>query len=363
MGVILFSIVAMTFFNGQSSKRTRGGWAITALLALSIGSLVMLPSGYVIERPGQVFNVMGEIDGNQVISSSDVETYESETRFDITTVSLLGNRESNPGWLQVLWAWFDPSQVVLPLDEVYPPNLTTEQVRAESSAQMEVSQQDAIAAALSHLGYSFDRKLYVASVIEGTPASKRLIAADFITAVDGVSISTYEELREKISGSQGAEIILTVLRDQTLTDIAITPEPKDDSYYIGAMVGYTYDFPVEIELQLGDVGGPSGGLIFSLGIIDTLTPGSMADSLHIAGTGTISAEGMVGPIGGIELKMIAARDAGAKLFLAPEGNCDEVVGQIPDGLDVVIVEDLESAVQAIADYKSGTQVPPISCTP
>jgi PDZ domain-containing protein len=103
-------------------------------------------------------------------------------------------------------------------------------------------------------------------------------------------------------------------------------------------------------------------LIFSLGIIDVLTEGSLAGENHIAGTGTISADGKVGPIGGIELKLIAAKNAGATLFLAPEGNCSEVIGQVPAGLSVAVVKDLKSALQAVEDFNSGKPVPPISCT-
>jgi PDZ domain-containing protein len=323
---------------------------------------MVLPSGYVIERPGQVFNVMGDLDEKPVISAKDMKTYESETRLDITTVSLLGNRESTPGWLQVLAAWLDPNQAVLPLDEVYPPQLSTEQVRAESTAQMEVSQQDAIAAALTELGYELDRQLYVASVIADTPASKKLVAGDYLVAVGEVEIATYEELREQIQLSEGNSVVIKVLRDDKPMEFELTPELKEDSWVIGAMVGYVYDFPVDIELQLGDVGGPSGGLIFALGIYDVLTEGSLAGKNHIAGTGTITADGNVGPIGGIELKLIAAKDAGATLFLAPAGNCSEVVGQIPEGLSVVIVKDLKSALTAIKDFNSGKPVPPISCT-
>lgn len=356
------SIDPMTFFKTSNPRVKRGSWAITALLVLSLGGLMALPSGYVIERPGQVFNVMGEIDDKPVISASDVKTFESETRFDITTVSLLGNRDSTPGWLQVLSAWIDPTQIVLPLDEVYPPQLSTQQVRAESTAQMEVSQQDAIAAALTELGYPLDRQLYVASVIQDTPASKKLVAGDFLLAVGAVQVLTYEELKEQIQLSEGKPIIVKVLRDGEAKEFELTPEKKDDSWVIGAMVGYVYDFPVEIALQLGDVGGPSGGLIFSLGIIDVLTEGSLGGQNHIAGTGTISADGKVGPIGGIELKMISAKNAGATLFLAPEGNCSEVIGQIPEGLSVAVVKDLKSALQAVEDFNSGKPAPPIRCT-
>jgi PDZ domain-containing protein len=305
---------------------------------------------------------MGEIDSKPVISATDVKTFKSETRLDITTVSLLGNRDSTPGWLQVLAAWIDPDQVVLPLDEVYPPQLSTEQVRAESTAQMEVSQQDAIAAALTELGYKLDRQLYVASVIADTPASKKLVAGDYLLSVGKVDVLTYEELKEQIQLSEGKPTIIKVLRDGQTKKIELTPEQKDGTWVIGAMVGYVYDFPVDIALQLGDVGGPSGGLVFSLGIIDVLTQGSLAGKNHIAGTGTITANGQVGPIGGIELKLIAAKNAGATLFLAPEGNCTEVIGQIPNGLSVVVVKDLKSALRAIEDFNSGKPVPPISCT-
>ncbi len=356
------SIELMTFFKNSNPRPKRGSWTITALLVLSLAGLMTLPSGYVIERPGQVFNVMGELDEKPVISATDVETYESETRLDITTVSLLGNRDSTPGWLQILAAWMDPDQVVLPLDEVYPPQLSTEQVRAESTAQMEVSQQDAIAAALTELGYELDRQLYVASVIAETPASKKLVAGDFLVAVGSVAVATYEELRAQIQLSEGNSVIIKVIRDGKPMEFELTPEKKEDSWVIGAMVGYVYDFPVDIKLQLGDVGGPSGGLIFALGIYDALTEGSLAGKTHIAGTGTITADGSVGPIGGIELKLISAKKAGATLFLAPEGNCSEVVGQIPDGLSVVIVKDLKSALTAIEDFNSGKPVPPISCT-
>ncbi len=362
VSVFLRSIDAMTFFRNSNPRPRRGSWAITALLVLSLAGLMTLPSGYVIERPGQVFNVMGEIDEKPVISATDVKTYKSETRLDITTVSLLGNRDSTPGWLQVLAAWLDPDQVVLPLDEVYPPQLSTEQVRAESTAQMEVSQQDAIAAALQELGYQLDRQLYVASVIADTPASKKLVAGDYLLAVGAVEVATYEELREQIQLNGGEPVEIKVLRDGKPMSFELIPEQKDDSWVIGAMVGYVYDFPVDIELQLGDVGGPSGGLIFALGIYDVLTEGSLASNTHIAGTGTISSDGKVGPIGGIELKLIAAKNAGAKLFLAPEGNCSEVVGQIPEGLSVVIVNDLKSALSAIQDFNSGKPAPSISCT-
>ena len=336
-------------------------WVTISLLLITFGSLSLLPTGYVIERPGQVFNVMGEVSGTSVISSPDMTIYPSESRFDVTTISLLGNRESTPSWVQVLIAWADPDQIVLPLDEVYPPTVSTEEIRAESTAQMEISQQDAIAAALGHLGIAVPRKLYVASVIADAPSSGILVAGDFVTSAGGKAVATFEELRGEIQKSEGSPIAIGVVRDGVETEFLISPEQREDAWVIGAMVGYTYDFPVDIQLQLGDVGGPSGGLMFTLGIIDALEEGSLAGSNHISGTGTISAGGEVGPIGGIGLKMIAAKNSGANLFLIPQDNCNEAIGQIPDGLDVAIVRDLQEAVSVVEGLASGSQLPAVSC--
>ena len=354
----------MTFFTGQSrrSARSLAGWATLSLFLIALGGVFLLPTGFVIERPGQVFNVMGEINQKPVISSEDLEVYPSESRFDITTVSLVGNRESTPNWVQVLLAWADPKQIVLPLDEVYPPNRSTAEIRAESTAQMEISQQDAIAVALKDLGYEVPRNLYISSVLEGTPASKLLIAGDLIIRAGGVDVTTFDELRSQIQLSQGEPMVIAVIRDNAILDVEISPELREEAYVIGALVGYTYEFPATVNLQLGDVGGPSGGLMFSLGIIDALTPGSLAGDNHVAGTGTISPSGEVGPIGGIDLKMIAAKDSGATLFLAPFENCDEVVGAIPSGLSVVAVRDLSEAKSAVEALATGQSLPALGCT-
>lgn len=352
----------MTLFTSKPRvQRSSLRWITLSLLLITFGSLALLPTGYVIERPGQVFNVMGEVDGAPVISATDAETFPSNSRFDVTTISLLGNREATPSWLQVLWAWADPDQLVLPLDEVFPPNLTTEEIRAESSLQMEVSQQDAIAAALSQLGYEVPRQMYVASVIADAPSSGILVAGDFVKSADGVAVSSFEDFRGQIQLSEGNAMQIGVERGGELIEFTITPERRDDAWVIGAMIGYTYDFPVNVELQLGDVGGPSGGLMFALGIMDSLVAGDLAGNSHVSGTGTISAGGEVGPIGGVVLKMKAARESGADLFLVPSGNCQEALGQVPEGLAVVSVRDLDEAVAAVDQLRNNESFAALSC--
>ena len=105
--------------------------------------------------------------------------------------------------------------------------------------------------------------------------------------------------------------------------------------------------PFQVDLGLADqIGGPSGGLMFALGIMDKVGPDDLTAASEIAGTGTIDATGAVGAIGGIQLKMIAARRAGATVFLAPATNCADVRGNIPKGLNVVKVDSLH--------WRSGT---------
>lgn len=355
-------MVKMSYFNSERPRPRFSRWGIFSLLLLALAGLSFLPSGYVIERPGQVFNVMGDIDGDPVISSVDLESFPSESRFDVTTVSLLGNREANPNWIQVLVAWADPDQIVLPIDQVFPPNLSTEEVRAESTLQMEISQQDAIAVALIQLGYEVPRSLYVNSVIADTPASQKLIAGDFVLSVAGSKIATFEELKAAIQLAGNSQLIIGIVRDGANLDISITPISKDGSFVIGALIGYTYNFPAEVSLQLGDVGGPSGGLMFALGILDSFTPDSLAGNNHVAGTGTITSDGLVGPIGGIKLKVIAAKDAGATVFLAPFANCEELIGHVPSGLSVAPVRDLAEALKVLNLVAAGSKLPELNCS-
>lgn len=351
----------MTFFSSRPRAQKGSRYVLLGLLLITFGSLALLPTGYVIERPGEVFDVMGSVSGKQVITSDDLEVYQSESRFDVTTVSLVGNPESTPSWVQVLLAWVDPEQNVLPVSEVFPENRSTEEIRAESTAQMEISQQDAIAAALIHLGYEVPRKLYVASVLADSPSSKVLIAGDLVVSAAGKQLESFEELRAEIQKTEGSAIEIVVIRDGREQAFSITPIRRDDLWVIGSMISYTYEFPASISLQLGDVGGPSGGLMFALGIIDSLTEGSLAGSNHVSGTGTIDASGDVGPIGGIELKLIAAKKSGADLFLVPSGNCQEALGQVPEGLSVVSVRDLDDALEGISKLQSGDSFPALSC--
>jgi len=123
---------------------------------------------------------------------------------------------------------------------------------------------------------------------------------------------------------------------------------------VGIQMRVSYKFPFKVDINVGEVGGPSAGLMFSLGIYDKLTPGSLTGGKSIAGTGTIDPSGKVGAIGGIEQKMIGAKRAGATIFLTPAGNCADAVRAVPEGLRLVKVETLEGAIKALDALRTGS---------
>lgn len=341
-----------------------GVWAlIIALVSLVV--LTFLPTPYVIQRPGPVYDTLGtaeNADGEQVplISVEGAETFETGGTLDLTTVQVVGNRERTPSWFELALAWADSSRAVVPIESVFPEGVTREQREERNAMLMVDSQHEATAAALSELGYDTGAEVVVVEAIEGSPAEGLLEPDDVIVAIDGVDVESAPRLREAIQDAAGAEIALTVLRDGQEQIVPLTPEEHVDkgakTWLIGITMRTDYDFEVDVTIQLDNVGGPSAGMMFALGIIDTLTPGELNGGQRIAGTGTIDAAGTVGSIGGIRQKLYGARNAGAEYFLAPASNCAEVVGHIPDGLQVIRTESLEQSLDALEVIADGGDV-------
>ncbi|WP_431801249.1 YlbL family protein [Microbacterium sp. bgisy203] len=344
-----------------SRGTTLGIWALTIALVCLL-ALTVLPTSFVIQQPGPVFNTLGtakNADGDEVplISVSGAQTYETAGALDLLTVQVVGSRERTPSWFELAAAWFDPSRAVLPIDQVFPAGKTTEERNQESAVMMVDSQKEATAAALTHLGYDVKPMVRVYSLTDDSAAQGILQKDDIIRAADGEPITQTDELRAIINAADGAPVELTVERGgETLTE-SVTPKRVtsggESTWLIGVSTTHDYDFPIDVTIQLDNVGGPSAGMMFALGIIDTLTPGELNGGEIVAGTGTIDAAGTVGPIGGIRQKMYGAVGEGADWFLAPADNCDEVVGHIPDGLRVFSVAKLDDALAVLDAIRSG----------
>lgn len=344
----------------MSSRRINGTVAGVIALSVSLVALVGLtfvPTQYVIQRPGPVFDTLGTArgtDGKEVplIEVSDAKTYPTGGNLDLTTVQVVGNRDRTPTWFELALTWFDPTRAVVPIDTVFPEGVTSDERDERNAALMVDSQHEATAAALTALGYDVGAQVEVVSVLDGSAAEGHLEDGDRILQVDGVDVDSATLLRDRIQDAKGSEVELSVLRGGEVNTVSVTPQETTDAegttlWLIGISLTTDYDFPIDVKLQLDNVGGPSAGMMFALGIIDTLTPGELNGGKRVAGTGTIDAAGTVGPIGGIRQKLYGARDAGATVFLAPESNCDEVVGHVPDGLDVFRTGTLEESMRIL----------------
>ena len=339
------------------SRRTTGGVIALAVALVVLLVITFLPTSYVIQRPGPVYNTLGTAaaaDGAQVplISIEGAETFPTEGALDLLTVQVIGNRERTPSWFELAVAWFDPSRAVLPIETVFPEGQSSEQRDEESAAMMVDSQKEATAAALTEIGYDVGAKLTVYSLTEDSASEGVLEEGDVILSADGRSVTGVAELREIVADGEGAAVELVIVRDGDEQSVSVTPTETEvdgeTAWLIGITLMNDFDFPIDVTIQLNNVGGPSAGMMFALGIIDTLTSGELNGGERVAGTGTIDAGGLVGPIGGIRQKLWGAADAGAEWFLAPEANCDEVVGHVPDGLRVFAVGTLDDALGALA---------------
>ena len=338
-----------------------GLWALTvALVALLV--LTFLPTAYVIQQPGPVFNTLGtapSADGKEVplISVKGAKTYPTKGTLDMLTVQVVGSRERTPNWFELALAWFDPSRAVLPIDSVFPTGQTTQERNEESAAMMVDSQKEATAAALTHLGYDVHPKLSVYSLTDDSAAQGKLRKDDGFVAANATAWRDGDSRRRIVKDADGAAVTLTIERDGARQDVSVTPKKLTTggttTWLLGVSLITDYDFPIDVTIQLNNVGGPSAGMMFALGIMDTLTPGQLNGGKSIAGTGTITADGTVGPIGGIRQKLYGAKEAGASYFLAPDSNCDEVVGHVPSGLRVFAVKKLDDSLAVLDALRSG----------
>jgi len=319
------------------------------------------PSPYVVERPGPVFDTLGEVENSAgekvpLIEIPGETTYPTSGRLDLLTVYVNGSRENPLNWLDVARSWFDPSRTVVPIDAVYPPGQTQEEADEQSFVAMSTSQQDAVAAALTELGIAYSSVLTVEAVVEGSPAEGVLEEGDELLTVDGTPLPDVDALRAALADAGvGTTVVLGIRRDGDAATVELAPAASetDGSAVIGIYPRENFEFPLDVRIQLQNVGGPSAGMMFALGIYDKLTPGELTDGAHIAGTGTIGADGRVGPIGGIVQKMYGAQAAGADWFLAPVANCRAVVGRIPAGIEVFAVATLDEAIEAVEAVADG----------
>jgi PDZ domain-containing protein len=344
---------------GRRSRRRTVAWVVTALALAFVLGASFVPLPYYLFQPGSVR------DTEPLISVKGTRTYETDGAIGYTTVSLRQAR-----LFGLMRAWVDDDIDVVKREDVLQ-GRDVEQNQQLNLQMMVNSKQVATQVALEQLGFQVDVTVgqLVDQVVPDSPADGVLEPGDTIVAVDGQRFDDPDDLGRALEGKAPGEKVTVTVRPasgqaEEKHELTLAPSPDDpDKGVMGVRivpVAIDYDFPIDIAIDTGNVGGPSAGLAFTLGIIDTLTPGSLTGGHDVAVTGTINADGTVGPIGGSAQKAAAVRDKGIKLFLVPRADYKDAAAHSGKSLKVVAIDDLDDALRVLArEGGNGLDLPQI----
>ena len=331
--------------------------ALVPVIALAVlGSTVEVP--FVALGPGPTVNTLGDNDkGDPVVAimgpGAQLDT--TTGNLNMTTVTVRDGLTI----FEALGMWASGRQGLVPRAEVFPPEKSREEIEKGNQADFQESEDSAEVAALHYLKYPFD--VSIGTVSPDGPAKDALREDDVLISINDTDVTSACAVQQAVSSAgPRSTAVIRYTRDgvESTVDIPLGARPDDDKkgyLGIGSNEEPKVDFTVDFDLP--DIGGPSAGLMFSLAVIDKLSPGELSGGKFVAGTGTIDACGQVGPIGGIPYKMLAAREAGAETFLVPAENCQEAKQRKPDGLRLVKVEKVDDAVSSLESIRAGGEAP------
>ncbi|MGQ0842950.1 MAG: YlbL family protein [Sporichthyaceae bacterium] len=326
------------------------------LLALLAGMLIVLPVPYARIAPGPATDTLGAVDGKTLIVIEGRESFPVTGKLELTTVSIT-NPDHRMSLIEALTGWFREGVAIVPKDTIYDKNKSAEEIKEENVVAMATSQQHATAAALKALNIPIKTYVQVEQLTEGKPAYDRLKLEDRILEVDGTAVGKPEEVVEAVRKRKpGEEVVFKISRGgrESTETITTVPNPDKPSVpLVGLVPGVGYEFPFKVKIELDNVGGPSAGMMFALGIIERLTPEAITGGRIVAGTGSIDDDGAIGKIGGIVMKIRGAKKSGATVFLVPAENCREAAQGAPKGIELVKVDKLTTALSALEAIRTG----------
>ena len=328
--------------------------ALVPILAFGV-LLAAVTVPYVSLGPGPTFNTLGEVEGKQVVAIEGTETKPTSGNLNMTTVSQRDGLTMG----QALALWLSGREQLVPRDLVFPPDKTRDDIQQSQNADFRRSEDNAEYAALNYL--KFPQAVTVEKVNDPSPSQGKLQSGDAIDKVNGTPVPTVEVFTGILKATKpGDEITVDYRRKNApagTTRITLGKNEDRDYGYLGIAVMDAPWAPFTIDFNLANIGGPSAGLMFSLAVIDKLTTGDVNGGKFVAGTGSIGSDGKVGPVGGVIHKMSSAQEAGATVFLVPADNCDEARTAAGDGMDLIKVETLPQAVDALKALTSGGAPP------
>ena len=335
-------------FNNLSKSRK----AIVVFL-IALMPMGLITTEYYFMSPGPPYQ--WEID----YSNNENYTFEGNL-FQLTV------RRDEANVFVYLWSLINDSYDLYPREVILPDGVTPQELSEISIQNMRTSENVAIAVALKNVGYEIESKgdgVAVVGLLENSPVKDKLKKGDLINSINNTDIYSATEFISTLrTYSIGETVSIGLLReiDGIKEQIYIKTTLIEHVEYEGEpMVGFLattvnerFDFPFEIDIKTGNVGGPSAGLMMALNVYNNLIPEDITNSKIIAGTGTIEIDGSVGPVGGIKQKIIAAKRAGAELILVPVANFEEAQPFETDKTAIIAVDSFDEALAVISQYSS-----------
>ncbi|GAA0470388.1 PDZ domain-containing protein [Streptomyces stramineus] len=349
-------------------RRTATMLASLLMLIALLCAGVLIPVPYSEMSPGPTVNTLGEHDGEPVLQISGRRTYPTSGHLNMTTVRVTGS-QYRMNLVEAVAGWLGHDNLVVPHSTLYPDDKSPDQLNQETAEEFSQSQESAKVAALKQLDIPVGTRVVVSSVVKDSPAEGALHAGDVIKAVDGTEVKQPGDVAKLVTKHQPGQPVSFLIvpakeaaaaekekRQPKVEDtvtVVSAKAPEDKRAVVGIQAGTDHTFPFSINIKLADVGGPSAGLMFALGIVDKLTPDDLTGGKFVAGTGTIDENGKVGPIGGIEMKTVGARAKGARYFLTPKDNCAAAAKDRPSGLTLVKVDTMGDAMKSLEKIRKG----------
>ena len=322
-------------------------------LFIVIGSMTFVKTDYYFMSPGPPYQ--------WDIEYGNIENYEFDGNLFQLTV-----RRDEANALIYAWSYLDNSVDLYPREVILPKGVTPEELSQISIQNMKTSENVAIAVALTYIGYDIGSKgdgVSVVGILDDSPVKDKLLKGDVLNSINGEEISSATEFIATLRRYQIGDFVTIGLErdfDGETKNIEVETKLIEHIEYEGEpMVGFLattinerFDFPFEVDIKTGNVGGPSAGLMMALNVYNNLIPEDITNSLVVAGTGTIEIDGSVGPVGGIKQKVIAAKRAGAKLILVPTANFEEAIPMASESTAIVAIDSFEEALKVISEYSS-----------
>jgi len=326
-------------------------WVAGVLLAVAMVALLVsafLPIPYYALSPGEVRSAGGaiEVDGDSFPPEEGGMSFATVSLQQVTALGLVAG-------------WLDPTTDVRPEDEVLIGG-TSEENRQVNAQLMDDSKSNAEVAAFAALGCDVisGTGASIVEVQEGLPVDDHLSAGDTVVAVGGLPLELGSDLGTAVDAAEPGDLLtLTVedgegvSREEQVALVESPEEPGEPRLGVAlATRDLAIDLPIDVEIDSGQVGGPSAGLAFTLALLDELTQGSLTGGESVTATGTIDALGRVGPVGGVRQKTAAVRRSGDTLFLVPSDELAEAEAAAGDDLEVEAVTTLDEALAVLADH-------------